>query len=153
MRSAWRVLGSVMDVVENAVAIATGVTIISVLVYGAIIRYILKGSFPEAQELTWISYTWMVFIGSSIAVRHGDHPLVSLIRSRRGALYNALLYLLCVAFIAAVLYAAAITPRILLEQVTSVMRLRMWYFYLGLFVGMSFMLVRYITKVLRLFAR
>lgn len=153
MRSTLRILSRAMAVVEDAVAIATGVTIISVLMYGALVRYVLKGSFPEAQELAWISYTWMVFVGSSIAVRLGDHPLVSLIRARRGALYNALMYLSCVAFIAVVLYAVAITPRILLEQVTSVMRLKMWYFYLGLVVGMAFMAIRYVAKVVRLLAR
>ena len=152
MRSVLRVLDRLMAAIENAVAIATGIIIVSVLVYSALVRYVLKGSFPEAQELAWISYTWMVFVGSSIAIRHGDHPLVSLIRGRRGALYNSLLYLSCVAFIAAVLYAVAVTPRILLEQVTSVMGLKMWYFYLGLIVGMTFMAVRYVVRVLRLLA-
>lgn len=142
-----------LSAVEISVLLATGIAIVATLFYGAVVRYFLHGSFPEEAELSWLMYTWLVFLGSSYVLRGGDHPNVTLVRGRFGAKYTAALYLVCLAYIAVIIHYALQYSRIFLLQVTATMRLPMAYFYGAMIVGFTFMAVRYSMKLVRLFLR
>ncbi len=142
-----------LSAVEVSVMLVTGIVIVSALFYGAIVRYFLHGSFPEEAELSWLVYTWLVFLGSSYVLRGGDHPNVTLIRGRFGSRYVAAVYLVCLAYIALIVYQAFQYSRIFLLQRTATMRLPMAYFYGAMITGFIFMAVRYSMKLIRLFLR
>jgi TRAP-type C4-dicarboxylate transport system permease small subunit len=148
-----KVLDRALSAVEISVILVTGVAIVSALFYGAIVRYLLHGSFPEEAELSWLMYTWLVFLGSSYVLRGGDHPNVTLIRGRFGARYAAALYLVSLAYVVLILYQTLQYSRIFLLQRTATMRLPMAYFYGAMVVGFTFMAVRYVMKLVRLFLR
>lgn len=143
-----KILDKSLKIVEGVILIFCGIIIIGALLYSAIVRYFLRGSFPEAPELTWFMYTWMVFLGSSAVLGSGDHPLVSIFRGKRGKLYNIVIYVLCVLYIAVLLYALYIMPRILWMQKTIVLQIPYIYFYAAMVIGFSFMIIRYIIKII-----
>lgn len=142
-----------LSAVEISVIVATGSVIVATLFYGAVVRYFLHGSFPEEAELSWLMYTWLVFLGSSYVLRGGDHPNVMLIRGKFGAKYTVALYLVCLAYIVIIIYYALQYSRIFLLQRTATMRLPMAYFYGAMIAGFIFMALRYLMKIVRLFLR
>lgn len=149
-----RIIGLIDEVlmgVEVVVLGVTGVTIIVALLYSAIVRYYLKGSFPEAPELTWFAYTWMVFVGSSAVLRTGDHPYVGFIRDKHSRIYKTAIYTVSIVYLVAIIYAMLASPKIVWMQKTVVLGLPLRYFYYALILGFSFMIIRYIMKIAKLF--
>lgn len=139
--------------IEATVIIVTGVLITITLFYGAIVRYIIHGSFPQEAELSWLLYTWLVFIGSSYVLSKGDHPTVTFIRGRLGKIYDLLIYLVCIVYVSIILRQAILYSDIFILQKTATMGLPLYYFYAALILGFIFIDIRYITKVIALFVK
>lgn len=140
----------VIGTAEMVILIITGVVIIATLFYGAVVRYILKGSFPEQAEVAWFTYTWMVFMGSAAALRSGDHPLVSIIRGKRGKAYNVAMCVVCIAFLVLIVYAICTLNPIIWRQKTIILGIEYAYFYTAMIFGLVLMITRYVFKIILL---
>uniref|UniRef100_A0A7C2Z882 TRAP transporter small permease n=1 Tax=Ignisphaera aggregans TaxID=334771 RepID=A0A7C2Z882_9CREN len=148
------IVDKVMFVVEVLVAIVTGTIIIADIFYATIGRYTnLWGASEEVELTTWM-YIVMVFIGSSLALRLGDHPNVTLIPRRLGRRYQTLIYVIDIVVLGVILYATQSLPRIYWAQKTQIMKIPSgYYYYYPIIVGCSFMIVRYILKIIKLYLR
>ncbi|MEL9908724.1 MAG: TRAP transporter small permease [Desulfurococcus sp.] len=148
-----RVIDRVLVGIEATVIIVAGVLITVALFYGAIVRYVMHSSFPQEAELSWLLYTWLVFIGSSYVLSKGDHPTVTIIRGRLGKIYNLLIYLICIVYVSIILRQAILYSDIFMLQKTATMGLPLYYFYAALILGFVFIDIRYIMKIIDLFVK
>ncbi|AFL67077.1 TRAP transporter small permease [Desulfurococcus amylolyticus] len=148
-----RAINRVLLSIEATVIIVAGVLITVALFYGAIVRYVIHGSFPQEAELSWLLYTWLVFIGSSYVLSKGDHPTVTFIRGRLGKIYNLFIYLVCIVYVSIILRQAILYSDIFVLQKTATMGLPLYYFYAALILGFIFIDIRYIMKVIDLFVK
>ncbi len=137
--------------IEIPVVFITELGIISVLLYGAINRYFIHGSFPQEAELAWIFHIWLVFIGGSLVLSRGDHPYVGIIRDKRGKLYKTFMMLLCIAFSAIMLYFVIDYYPVYSIQKTTFLRLPKTVLYTAMILGFTFIIIRYIIKIVLLY--
>lgn len=151
--SILNIVDKVFAAIEASVLVVTGSIIIATLFYGAIVRYFLKGSFPEQVEITWYMHTWLVYVGSAAVLRFGDHPMVGLVRGKRGKVYNTLMYVVCIAFPSIILYTMYTLPRIIWRQRSIILGIEYTYFYIAMTVGLVLMIVRYVMKLIRMYIK
>lgn len=138
-----------LRVFEIAVLTITGVIILYALLYGALVRYFIKGSFPEEAELCWLMFTWMVLIGSSYASSVGDHPSVTTFKSKMGKLYNVAIYLVGIITMSLFLYGLLRLPSFFWERlIAPTLGLKQVYFYAPILIGGILWIVRYVIKIL-----
>jgi len=137
--------------IEIPVVFITEVGIISILLYGAINRYFIHGTFPQEAELAWIFHIWLVFIGGSLVLRKGDHPYVGIIRDKKGKLYKTFVMLLCILFSAVMLYYVIDYYDVYGIKKTTFLRLPMTLLYAAMILGFTFMIIRYIIKIIILY--
>lgn len=139
-----------LNTIETLVLLVTGVLLVSSLFYAAVVRYTHLGSFPEETELSWLLYSWMVFIGSSSVLRGGDHPRVEILPRKLGWKYKIVIYVVSIIYLASIIYILVNYRWLYSVQKTAVMRLSLIYFYDAVIVGYSFMIVRYVIKIFNL---
>jgi TRAP-type C4-dicarboxylate transport system, small permease component len=150
MTKVLNLVDRVLNYIETPVLMLTGVLLLGSLFYAAVVRYTHLGSFPEETELSWFLYCWMVFIGSSSVLRAGDHPHVSLVRKKLGWKYEIVLFIISMAYLGGLIYILTSYRWLYSVQKTAVMQLSLTYFYDAALIGFSFMIIRYIVKVLSL---
>jgi TRAP-type C4-dicarboxylate transport system permease small subunit len=150
MVRALNLVDKVLNYIEVSVLVVTGVLLLGSLFYAALVRYAHLGSFPEETELSWLLYSWMVFIGGSSVLRKGDHPHVSAVREKFGWRYEVALYVISVVYLSGLVYVLVSYRWLYAAQKTAVMQLSLTYFYGAALVGLSFMVVRYVIKILNL---
>ncbi len=148
---ALKYLDSVLTAIEIPIVFVCGVGIISVLLYGAINRYIIHGVFPQEPELAWLFHMWLVFIGGSLVLRVGDHPFVGIIREKKGKIFKTAIYLACISFAGVMLYALIEFYDTYKLQKTTFLRLPMTALYAAMILGFSFIIVRYVMKIILLY--
>lgn len=147
-------LDKLLRIFEMVVLVITGVVILYALLYGALIRYMFKGSFPEEAELCWLMFTWMVMIGSSYVASVGDHPSVTTFKSKMGKTYNITIYAMGILTILVFLYSLFRVPSFFWERVIApTLNLKQTYFYLPIAIGSSFWIIRYILKIIVLLSK
>lgn len=139
-------IDKMLNIVEITVLVITGVILLGSLFYAGVVRYAHLGSFPEEIELSWLLYSWMVFVGSSHVLRKGDHPHVSMLREKLGWWYTLVIYAISIAYLVVMLHILITYRYLYAVQRTAVMRLSLRYFYDAALVGFSFMIIRYVLK-------
>jgi len=144
-------IDKVLASIEIPVVFITELGIISVLLYGAINRYFIHGTFPQEAELAWIFHIWLIFIGGSLVLRGGDHPFVGIIRDKRGKLYKTIMMLLCIIFSAIMLYYTIDYYGVYGIQKTTFLRLPKTILYIAMILGFTFMIIRYTIKIILLY--
>lgn len=142
-------IDKIINFMEIPVLIVTGILLLGSLFYAGIVRYTRLGSFPEETELSWLLYTWMIFIGSSSVLRKGDHPHVSFMREKFGWKYKVALYIVSIIYLSGFIYILVSYRWLYVVQRTAVMRISLAYFYNAAIIGFSLMIIRYIIKILR----
>ena len=147
---ALNLVDRILNYVEVLVSILTSVLLLGSLFYAAVVRYARLGSFPEETELSWLLYCWMTFIGSSSVLRVGDHPHISMMREKLGWKYVIVLYTISILYLGGLIYTLASYRSLYSVQKTAVMQLSLTYFYDAALVGFSFMIIRYLIKILSL---
>lgn len=129
----------------------------SVLLFvNVVLRYWFLAPISWAEELTLYIMVWIVFVGSSVAIRTRGHiaiDLLPLVLSPAGRHRLAILIaLITLAFLAVFFfYSGQHTLRVRsIDQVTPVMQAPMWLAYLAMPAGSALMFVRTCQLVARL---
>lgn len=151
MSSVHKLLGlvdKVLNYVEVPILLFTSILLLGALFYGALVRYLHLGSFPEETELSWLFYTWMVFIGSSSVLRRGEHPHVSFMRNKLGWKYEVIIHAVSMIYLGTLMYVLVSYSWLYAKQKTAVMALSLAYFYNAAIIGFSLMITRYFIKIL-----
>jgi C4-dicarboxylate transporter DctQ subunit len=118
------------------------------LFVNVLLRYLFLAPISWAEELTLYLMAWIVFVGSSVAIRTRGHIAIDLLplalsplARRRLALTISLLMLIFLAVF--FFYSAEHTLRVRsVGQVMPVMQLPMWLAYLAMPVGSALMFFR-----------
>jgi C4-dicarboxylate transporter DctQ subunit len=112
------------------------------------LRYLFLAPISWAEELTLYLMAWIVFVGSSVAIRTRGHiaidllPLALSIPARR-RLALAIAFMMLVFLAVFFFYSAEHTFRVRsVNQVMPVMQLPMWLAYLAMPVGSALMFLR-----------
>lgn len=143
-------IDTVVRAFEIVVILVTGGVILYALLYGSIIRYFFRGSFPEEAELCWIMFTWMVLLGSSYVTSVGDHPTVTMFRAKMGRLYSIILYVVGIATLALFLYGLFRVPSFFWDRIIApTLNLSQRYFYAPIIMGGLFWITRYVFKIIK----
>jgi C4-dicarboxylate transporter DctQ subunit len=126
------------------------------LFVNVVLRYVFLAPISWAEELTLYLMAWIVFVGSSVAIRTRGHIAIDLLplalsrpARRRLALVIALFTLVFLAVF--FLYSAEHTQRVRsIGQVMPVMQSPMWLAYLAMPVGSALMFLRTCQLIWRL---
>ena len=154
-RRVVKVIDSVLNAVEQAISLVSGVALLAILIYAAVGRYVLGYGAPEETELSWLFFLWLCFFGSSALVRTGDHPSVGVLfdriarRGLRGRVYASLTRVACIVFAASIMYGIYRMYPIISVSVTTMLRLPLTIYYAAALGGLSFLILRYSIRVLQ----
>jgi C4-dicarboxylate transporter DctQ subunit len=126
------------------------------LFVNVVLRYWFLAPISWAEELTLYIMVWIVFVGSSVAIRTRGHIAIDLLPltlspagRHRLAIFIALVML--VFFAVFFFYSGEHTLRVrAIGQVTPVMQAPMWLAYLAMPVGSALMFVRTCQLLVRL---
>ena len=126
------------------------------LFVNVVLRYWFLSPISWAEELTLYIMVWIVFVGSSVAIRTRGHiaiDLLPLVLSPAGRHRLAIFIALIMSVFLAVFffYSGQHTLRVRsIEQVTPVMQAPMWLAYLAMPAGSALMMVRTCQLIWRL---
>ena len=126
------------------------------LFVNVVLRYWFLSPISWAEELTLYIMVWIVFVGSSVAIRTRGHiaiDLLPLVLSPAGRHRLAILIALIMSVFLAVFffYSGQHTLRVRsIEQVTPVMQAPMWLAYLAMPAGSALMMLRTCQLIWRL---
>lgn len=117
--------------------------------FNVLLRYMFGYTIFFADEISRYLLVWIVFIGSSLAIRTGAHVGVEMFRrmvpekTRKGMMYLSNSLLLFFLFAVLLISALILLPP-LWTQVTVVMGIRLFWVFLCVPIGMFLMLVQLI---------
>jgi C4-dicarboxylate transporter DctQ subunit len=120
----------------------------ALLFVNVILRYVLLSPIVGAEELCLYLLVWIVFIGSSVAVRTRGHVAIDLLPRALPPPYRKLLAVLVGALVLTFLavffyFSLAHTLSVAASgQVTPIMQAPMWLTYLAMPVGSALMFLR-----------
>jgi C4-dicarboxylate transporter DctQ subunit len=126
------------------------------LFVNVVLRYVFLAPISWAEELTLYLMAWIVFVGSSVAVRTRGHIAIDLLPlalspSGRRRLALTIAFLMLVFLAVFFFYSAEHTLRVRsVGQVMPVMRSPMWLAYLAMPVGSALMFLRTCQLIWRL---
>ncbi len=89
-----------LDNVEEAIAAALVVAICLIVGAEVVLRYILTQPLSWTEELATILFVWISMLGSSIALKRGEHFAVELLRPNLGPAGRRLLQTLVLLIVA-----------------------------------------------------
>lgn len=126
------------------------------LFVNVVLRYWFLAPISWAEELTLYIMAWIVFVGSSVAIRTRGHIAIDLLPlalspagRHRLAIFTAVVMLMF--FAAFFYYSGQHTLRVRTTgQVTPVMQAPMWLAYLAMPVGSALMFLRTCQLIVRL---
>ena len=131
-----------LDIVNKVVRVVTisMLAIITVLISTEVVlRYCFGSSLDFTEEFSRYTMVWMVFLGSSLAVRENSHNrveiFVNLFPARTRAWLNLAAQLLFSFFLAFLVFQGCIALPYQFEQIIPTLNISMFWFYLALPVG------------------
>lgn len=129
-----------------------GLILVLMLVAVAFSRYFLRIPTPFEEEISLLLNLWTICLGMSIVLRTGDHINTPIIYDKAvakiGRGYRVLIYLISATFLALMIYFLYLRFPIITRGVTEYVRLPYATFYYALIVAFSFMLLRYMMKII-----
>jgi C4-dicarboxylate transporter DctQ subunit len=142
------------NILNRCIRVAT-IAILSVITVmvsvEVILRYVFGESLYITEELTRYGLVWMVFLGSSYAIRENSHfrmeIFVDRFRGRATAWFNLAAQLLLVVFLAFLIIEGIVALSFQFEQIIPTLNISMFWFYLALPVGGALMLLNLIPKI------
>ena len=146
--------GRVLDLFEDSVMVVSMATVTVLITAQVILRYVFNESVSWAEELARFIVVWMTFIGAGMGVRAGRHISVDLIAGfapgwlQRGVVVLAAgfgtIFALLVFYYGGSLFLHALST----GQVSSAMRLPMFYVYLIFPLSGMLLAVRFVQLIL-----
>lgn len=134
-----------------------GLVLIFFLVFVGYSRYFLKMATPYEDEFSLLIHLWMINMGMSLVIRHGDHVSTSifydkiLLHRRFGRLYKVLVELVKVSFLAIMLWYLYQTFPLLTRGVTEYLRWPFAAYYSAIAAGLLSMTIRYLIRLASIF--
>jgi len=152
----FSILDKALLAIESAIVVA-GIFLPLSLVYYGFSRYVLQVATPYEEELTLLVHLWVIALGFSLTLRYGDHTATTIFydkivnRGKLGKAYQAIVYSINIAFLVIMLWYLYQTFPLLTRGVTEYMRWPFAIYYSAIVVGIIFVMIRYILKLLNVF--
>lgn len=116
-----------------------------------ILRYFFGATLYVTEEFTRYSMVWMVFLGSSLAVREDAHTKVELLidvfKPKTRAYFYLVANLGAMFFLVFLTYTGSIALSYQFEQIIPTLDIPMFWFYLALPVGSVLMFLNFLPKI------
>lgn len=142
--------------VEFIVVIAMAV-VVAVVTTEVVMRYIFLHSLIITEELSRYLMVWIVFLGSALVIKDGEHIRISVFVNRlspeRRPIAELISHLFVLAFLAVVIVEGTrILPRVI-DQYTTTLEISIFWFYLAIPCGSALMALFLLRKVRRLLTK
>lgn len=135
----------VLNKIIRTATIAVLAMITVIVSIEVILRYFFGMTLYITEELSRYSMVWMVFLGSSLAIRENSHHrvelLVNLFAPKTRAWFNLIAQLLLAVFLVFLIIEGGIALSFQFEQIIPTLNISMFWFYLALPVGGVLMLI------------
>lgn len=142
------------EVLNKCIKVATiaVLSVITVLVsVEVVLRYFFGSTLYITEEFTRYSMVWMVFLGSSIAIRENYHNRVELFvnyfHGRSRSWLNLTAQLLLVLFLVFLIIEGCVALSFQFEQIIPTLNISMFWFYLALPVGGGLMVMNLLPMI------
>ncbi|MCE5335689.1 MAG: TRAP transporter small permease [Desulfobacteraceae bacterium] len=116
-----------------------------------ILRYFFGATLYVTEEFTRYSMVWMVFLGSSLAVRENAHNRVELFvnffKPKTRAYFNLVAHCAFAFFLVFLVYEGSIALSYQFEQIIPTLNISMFWFYLALPTGGVLMFLNLLPKI------
>lgn len=153
-------LDKILAFIEIPIMIVTASGIIGLLTYSALGRYVLHVGVIFEDELARTLYLWLSMISASYVIRTSDHINVGILLERivkrndlLGKAYQILVYSINIAFLLTMFYIFLYRLPEYVGVRTLLLRMPVICFYAAAAVGVLFMSLRYLTRILMIFAK
>ena len=123
-----------------------------VVFYQVFCRFVIKAALPWSEELSIYILAWVSFLGASIGVKRGAHigveAVIQLFPKKIQRYFVLFSYCICTVFFVMIVYYGMliVQKQIITGQVSPAMRIPMYYAYLSVPVGSTFIVIRFIEK-------
>ena len=148
-----RITRSPLDYVEEVIAGAALVVIVTATCWGVLTRYVTEQPAAWAGEVAGIAFAWLVFVGAAAGLKYGAHMSIDMLVVRLpGGLRRVVVLAadaIVLAFLATLLALSVEFSINAWSDPTSVLRLPRTVTYASVVVGSFCMLVRYIGAAWR----
>jgi TRAP-type C4-dicarboxylate transport system permease small subunit len=142
------------DILNKCIRVAT-IAILSVITVmvsvEVVLRYLFGASLYITEEFTRYALVWMVFLGSSYAIRENSHfrmeIFVDRFRGRTNSWFNLAAQLLLGIFLVFLIVEGIVALSFQFEQIIPTLNISMFWFYLALPVGGALMLLNLLPKI------
>ncbi|MBI5579746.1 MAG: TRAP transporter small permease [Deltaproteobacteria bacterium] len=142
------------DILNKCIRVAT-IAILSVITVmvsvEVVLRYLFGTSLYITEEFTRYSLVWMVFLGSSFAIRENSHfrmeIFVDRFRGRTISGFNLAAQLLLGIFLVFLIVEGIVALSFQFEQIIPTLNISMFWFYLALPVGGALMILNLLPKI------
>ncbi|MDR2527690.1 MAG: TRAP transporter small permease [Synergistaceae bacterium] len=115
-------------------------------------RYVMHFPINFADELNIYFFVWLTLLGSALAFRNGSHMCISILYDRFPNFLRKIVYLfvhtVIIVFFAALCYYGVleVQDEMVLNAVTEVMQIPLWYFTIGAPIGSAWIVLRVFQK-------
>lgn len=137
---------------EEIIAGVALVIVVLAVCWGVVTRYITEQPATWAGEVAGIAFAWMIFIGSSAALKRGMHVsidmLVIVLPARARRIVAIVGDIIVLAFLTVGLYLAVEFTAEAWDNPSSVLRIPLSTIYLSVVVGFACLLLRYVQAML-----
>lgn len=110
-----------------------------------------------AEEASRFFCVWSVFLGSASAWRRGSHIVIDVLKARIGVRSQTILQvfvsIFCLLFLCAIWWGALSMMKTSYPAKTTAMEISISYFYLGLFLGLTGMIIFQIEAMFHMFKK
>jgi len=156
----FEVLKKINNVIEY-VLLKFLIIIMSILIISTFLqvfsRYVLKNPFVWTTEVSTFVFIWMVFMGASVGVKRCDHFVVEIIYNitpQRAHKYILIFSHLCILSVSLILLISGYKFSLMgLSNVSSTLRISMFYMYCSVFLSGLFMTLFSIENIIKIFKK
>jgi TRAP-type transport system small permease protein len=142
--------------VEIAIALLLGATVI-VAVVQVIFRYGLNSSLSWSEELARYLFIWVIFLGTSSAMRRRHHMAVEALSSILPAValrpLAAIVAIVSLAFFAVVLYTSLLLTENAIPQLSTALEISVAFVYVAAPIGAALTMVHLLNQLVQIASR
>ena len=144
-----KILDKIGEYSSSILLIATSVLVF----FQAILRYFFNYSIYWSEEIALLMIVWFIFIGCSVAAKEDAHIsmeiLDNILPNKGKQLTNVLINLVNIGFCIIMIYAGIgmVQNAMALNSMATSIPMPLWIAYASVPVGMTFMLMQYIYKL------
>jgi TRAP-type C4-dicarboxylate transport system permease small subunit len=142
-----------IESLEQAVMNVSFVIVLGAISWGVLSRYVVPTPATWVEEITSISFAWLIFVGAAEVHRRHQHVSVDLLTSILPAPVQRLLAVLVEAFVVAfcfyVAYLGVLQTIVMHTSMTSLLRIPLSVSYAGFTLGISLVGLRGVQRLIR----